>query len=85
MLSDSNRMLPPQKAIERATALTRQLLAFSRHQVLQPKIVDLNALITDLEPMLRRTIGEHIQLHLALRPDLERLWADRGQLELDAS
>jgi two-component system cell cycle sensor histidine kinase/response regulator CckA len=70
-----------QKAVERASALTRQLLAFSRRQVLQPKNVDLNALLGDLEPMLRRTIGEHIQLHLSLTPDLEGLWADASQLQ----
>jgi two-component system, cell cycle sensor histidine kinase and response regulator CckA len=70
-----------QKAVERASALTRQLLAFSRRQVLQPKNVDLNALLADLEPMLRRTIGEHIQLHLSLTPALEALWADASQLQ----
>jgi two-component system cell cycle sensor histidine kinase/response regulator CckA len=70
-----------QKAVERASALTRQLLAFSRRQVLQPKNVDLNALLADLEPMLRRTIGEHIQLDLSLTPDLESLWADDSQLQ----
>jgi signal transduction histidine kinase len=70
-----------QKAVERASALTRQLLAFSRRQVLQPKHIDLNALLADLEPMLRRTIGEHVQLHLSLTPDLEPLWADGSQLQ----
>jgi two-component system, cell cycle sensor histidine kinase and response regulator CckA len=70
-----------QKAVERASALTRQLLAFSRRQVLQPKNIDLNALLADLEPMLRRTIGEHIELHLSLSPDLEALWADGSQLQ----
>jgi two-component system cell cycle sensor histidine kinase/response regulator CckA len=70
-----------QKAVERASALTRQLLAFSRRQVLQPKNIDLNALLADLEPMLRRTIGEHIQLHLSLTPDLAGLWADGSQVQ----
>jgi two-component system, cell cycle sensor histidine kinase and response regulator CckA len=70
-----------QKAVERASALTRQLLAFSRRQVLQPKNIDLNALLADLEPMLRRTIGEHIQLHLSLTSEGARLWADGSQLQ----
>jgi two-component system, cell cycle sensor histidine kinase and response regulator CckA len=70
-----------QKAVERASALTRQLLAFSRRQVLQPKNIDLNALLSDLEPMLRRTIGEHIHLHLSLTSDLASLWADGSQVQ----
>ena len=47
-----------QKAAERATALTQQLLAFSRKQVLQPKVLDLNAVVTEVEKMLRRLIGD---------------------------
>jgi signal transduction histidine kinase len=51
-----------QQATERAAMLTRQLLAFSRKQVLQPRILDFTAVVTGLTPMLRRLIGEHIQL-----------------------
>jgi PAS domain S-box-containing protein len=69
------------KAGERAAALTRQLLAFSRRQVLEPKILDLNALITDLEKMLRRLIGEDIQLATVLDPGVGRIRADAGQIE----
>ena len=72
---------PIAKAAERASALTRQLLAFSRRQILQPKIVDLNRLITKMNKMLRRVIGEDIELKLALRPDVGRIKADPGQIE----
>jgi two-component system, cell cycle sensor histidine kinase and response regulator CckA len=69
------------KASDRATALTRQLLAFSRKQVLQPKVLDLNAIVAELEKMLRRLIGEEIELCAALNPDLGRIKADPGQIE----
>jgi two-component system cell cycle sensor histidine kinase/response regulator CckA len=69
------------KAGERAAALTRQLLAFSRQQVLDPKILDLNATARDLEKMLRRLIGEHIDLMTSLDPVLGSVKADRGQIE----
>jgi hypothetical protein len=72
---------PIAEAATRASALTRQLLAFSRRQLLQPKIVDLNRLITKMNKMLRRVIGEDIELKLALRPDLGRTQADPGQME----
>jgi two-component system cell cycle sensor histidine kinase/response regulator CckA len=70
-----------QQAAEQAASLTQQLLAFSRRQMLQPKILDLNAVIGGLEPMLRRIIGEDIDIHLRLRPDLSRTKADPGQIE----
>ena len=56
------------KAAERAAALTKQLLAFSRRQVLQPKVLDLNRLVTSLSIMLQRLIGEDVDLRLQLGP-----------------
>jgi signal transduction histidine kinase/ActR/RegA family two-component response regulator len=69
------------KAAERAASLTRQLLAFSRKQVLQPKVLDLNSLVAEMSKMLRRLIGEDIELILALKPALARIKADPGQVE----
>ena len=69
------------KAGERAAALTRQLLAFSRGQVLQTKAIDLNQLLAGLETMLRRLIGEDIDLRLAPGRDLGHVRADPGQME----
>jgi CheY-like chemotaxis protein len=69
------------KAADRAAALTKQLLAFSRQQVLQTAPVDLNLLLTDMTGMLGRLIGEHIEISLALAPGLSLALADRGQLE----
>ncbi len=69
------------KAADRAAALTKQLLAFSRQQVLQTAPLDVNALITDMTGMLDRLIGEHIEVTLALAPKLARALADRSQLE----
>jgi signal transduction histidine kinase len=66
---------------ERAAALTRQLLAFSRKQLLQPKSLDLNLLAGELAPMLRRLIGEHIELVLVPGADLGWVMADPGQIE----
>jgi len=70
-----------QKAAESATALTRQLLAFSRRQVLELKVVDLNAVIADTQSMLGRLIGAHIEIEVSLDPSLGRVRADPGQLE----
>ncbi|MFA6147185.1 MAG: PAS domain S-box protein [bacterium] len=69
------------KAGDRAAALTRQLLAFSRRQVLQPKVLDLNTVVTTMEQMLRRLIGEDIELLTDLSPSLSRVKADPGQIE----
>lgn len=67
-------------AADRAADLTRQLLAFSRRQVLQPKILDPNRVVRELEKMLRRLIGEQIEFACVLREDAGRVTADRGQL-----
>jgi len=69
------------KAARRAEALTRQLLAFSRQQVLHAAPLDVNGLITEMTGMLVRLIGEHIEVSLALAPNLSLALADRGQLE----
>ncbi len=68
------------KAGQRAASLTRQLLAFSRQQVLEPTILGLNTIVVDAEKMLRRLIGEHIELRVVLDPDLGRVKADQGQM-----
>jgi len=69
------------KAGVRASALTRQLLAFSRKQVLQPKVFDLNHTISEMYKMLKRLIGEDIQLETVLDPALGSVKADPGQVE----
>jgi two-component system, cell cycle sensor histidine kinase and response regulator CckA len=69
------------KTTERATNLTRQLLAFSRKQVVQPKVLSLNSLIIDMEKMLRRIIEESIEFKTDLAPDLKNLKMDPGHLE----
>jgi PAS domain S-box-containing protein len=69
------------KAAERSAALTGQLLAFSRKQVLLPTILNLNALIENTSVMLRRLIGEHIDLTTRLAPDLAPVSADVTQIE----
>jgi signal transduction histidine kinase/CheY-like chemotaxis protein len=66
---------------ERAAGLTRQLLAYSRRQVLKPQVLDLNVSVTTLVPMLRRLIGETIELNPALQPDLGHVEADASQIE----
>jgi PAS domain S-box-containing protein len=69
------------KAGERAASLTRQLLAFSRKQVLQPKVLQLNAIVADIDKMLRRLIGEDIDALTLLEPSLGQVKADPGQIE----
>ena len=69
------------KAADRAAGLTRQLLAFSRQQVLQPTVLEVNKLVSDLEKMLRRLLGEDVELGTRLAPTTGRVKADPGQLE----
>jgi PAS domain S-box-containing protein len=69
------------KAGQRAVSLTRQLLAFSRKQVLQPVILDLNTVVADMDKMLQRVIGEDIELVTILSPKLGYVKADPGQIE----
>ncbi len=69
------------RAGESASSLTRQLLAFSRKQVLQPKVIDLNAVVADMGKMLLRLIGEDVELVTDLKPSLARIKADPGQIE----
>jgi PAS domain S-box-containing protein len=70
-----------EKAGQRAVSLTRQLLAFSRQQVLEPVILNLNTLVSEMEKMLPRLIGEDIQLILVLDPAIGQVKADSGQIE----
>jgi PAS domain S-box-containing protein len=69
------------KSSDRASQLTRQLLAFSRRQVLQPKVLDLNSVVQNMESLLRRLIGEHIDLRTSSGPNLSSVRADQGQIE----
>ena len=80
---DPNRHSAEQivKAAERAGELTSRLLAFSRRRMLQPKVLDLNAIITSLSTMVQRLIGEDIELQLDLAADLGSVHADSGQIE----
>jgi PAS domain S-box-containing protein len=80
---DSTRedMLQVLKAADRATALTRQLLAFSRKQIVQPKVVELGALVMDMQQMLKRLLGVNIELVIHIDPDLGKARVDPGQIE----
>jgi two-component system, cell cycle sensor histidine kinase and response regulator CckA len=81
--NDSRRsdVLEIQSAADRAAAFTRQLLAFSRRQLLQPEVLDLNTVIAGMEMMVRRLVGEDVVLLTKLRSDLPRISADPGQLQ----
>jgi two-component system, cell cycle sensor histidine kinase and response regulator CckA len=70
-----------EQAAESAAALTRQLLAYSRQQVLQPRLLDLNDVLVGVEPLIKGLIGEHIDFQTALGPQLYHLQADPGQIE----
>ena len=70
-----------EKAGKRAASLTRQLLAFSRQQVLTPSVLSLNSLVSDMEKMLPRLLGEDIEVSLSLEPELGNVKADQSQIE----
>ncbi|OHV32078.1 MULTISPECIES: ATP-binding protein [Pseudofrankia] len=70
-----------QRAAERATVLTRQLLAFGRREAIKPRVVSLNRVVADLEQALRDVAGEGVRLTISLHPDAGSVFADRDQLE----
>jgi two-component system cell cycle sensor histidine kinase/response regulator CckA len=70
-----------QMASQRASSLTRQLLAFSRKQMLAPKILNVQSVVAEMEKILRRLIGEDVQLETSSAPDLGLIKADRSQIE----
>jgi two-component system cell cycle sensor histidine kinase/response regulator CckA len=82
---ESNTLRPKMEAIQqaadRATTVTRQLLAFSRKQLLELKVVDVNSIVSDMERLLRPLIGENVELVTKLASDLGRTRADAGQIE----
>src|SRR5579884_621276 len=69
------------RAAERATELTRQLLAFSRKQLVRSRVLDLAAVVLDMQPMLKRVAGDHITLKTSIAPGLNHVRADPGQIE----
>jgi PAS domain S-box-containing protein len=76
-----DELLEIKKAADRASSLTGQLLTFSRQQVLAPKVFDLNAVVSNMDNLLRRLLGENIEFLTRLHPALGRMKADIGQLE----
>jgi len=76
-----NDVLEIRHSAERAASLTRQLLAFSRKQVLQPQIIDLNDVIESVQPLLIRLVGYHVELTLTCERPLWKMKADPGQIE----
>ncbi|HEY0793228.1 MAG TPA: PAS domain S-box protein [Chthoniobacterales bacterium] len=69
------------RAADRAAGVTRQLLAFSRRQVMEPRVLDLNAVVADAEKMLKRLIGEDVRLATVLQPHISAVRADPGQID----
>jgi PAS domain S-box-containing protein len=74
-------VLEIRKSVNSAAAITRQLLAFSRKQMLEPKVVDVNAIIHNMQTMLKRLLGEDVKLTVALDQKLRHVHADAGQIE----
>ena len=70
-----------EQAVDRASAVTKKLLAFSRRQAVQPVVLDLNAVVRDLQPIFRQLLTDGVEVDLALAPDLWPVKADAGQLE----
>ena len=70
-----------ERAVQRASGLTHQLLAFARREVVQPQVLNLNRLVTGIQPLLSRTLGEHVTLITNLADELSPVMADPGQLE----
>jgi PAS domain S-box-containing protein len=68
-------------AAERAARLTHQLLAFGRREIIKPEVIDFNAIVGEVDGLLRTTIGEHVELITRCARDLEHVLADRGQME----
>ncbi|HET6900552.1 MAG TPA: PAS domain S-box protein, partial [Vicinamibacteria bacterium] len=79
--TDRERTEQVRRAAERGAGLTRQLLAFSRRQVLEPHVLDLNATLGEVKSMLGRLIGEDIRIVTSFDPALGRVFADPGQME----
>jgi signal transduction histidine kinase len=82
-VADNHRddILEIQKAGKTAAQLTRQLLAFSRREIVEPVVLDLNAIVSGIDKMLHRLVGEHIDMQTALAADLGAVKADRAQIE----
>ncbi len=74
-------MVQIEEAAKRASALTRQLLTFSRRDVIQPRALNLNRTLADLDKMLRRLVTENVVLEIATDPQLHSIWADAGRME----
>jgi hypothetical protein len=70
-----------QRAADRAAQLTHQLLSFARREVIRPEVLSVNHVVSEVEQLLRRTLGEHVELATSLAPDLWPVLADKGQLE----
>jgi nitrogen-specific signal transduction histidine kinase len=82
-LADKHRddIVEIQKAGRTAAQLTRQLLAFSRREIIEPVVLDLNAVVSGIDKMLHRLVGEHIDMQTVLAADLRAVKADRAQIE----
>ncbi|UJR84544.1 response regulator [Sandaracinus amylolyticus] len=77
----TRRLREAMSAVERGARLSSQLLAFARRQELEPEVVDLDRLMHDVEPLLRRAVGERIEIVRDVQPDLWRTFVDRNQLD----